>query len=101
MIRLIPDKSASSVNQALKAILKDYPINFITADNGMEFSRLSDVFDPENIFIMPILIPPGRGRPMKITIYSFDVAYLREAKLRLLNKSQSLKIGSITIQRKY
>lgn len=50
MIRLIPDKSTPSVNQALKAILKEYPINSITADNGTEFSRLSDVLDPENIY---------------------------------------------------
>ncbi|MER0122611.1 IS30 family transposase [Streptococcus sp. ZJ100] len=50
IIRLIPDKSASSVNHALKTILKDYPINSITADNGAEFSRLADVFDSENIY---------------------------------------------------
>ncbi|MEF2024525.1 IS30 family transposase [Streptococcus canis] len=50
MIRLIPDKSASSVNQALKSILKVYQINSITADNGAEFSRLSEIFDPENIY---------------------------------------------------
>ncbi|MGG6839526.1 UNVERIFIED_CONTAM: IS30 family transposase, partial [Streptococcus canis] len=47
MIRLIPDKSASSVNQALKSILKVYQINSITADNGAEFSRLSEIFDPD------------------------------------------------------
>ncbi|MGG6796505.1 UNVERIFIED_CONTAM: IS30 family transposase, partial [Streptococcus canis] len=45
-----PDKSASSVNQALKSILKVYQINSITADNGAEFSRLSEIFDPENIY---------------------------------------------------
>ncbi|MDV5978091.1 IS30 family transposase, partial [Streptococcus canis] len=50
MIRLIPDKSASSVNQALKSILKVYQINSITADNGAEFSRLSEVFDPDYIY---------------------------------------------------
>ncbi|WP_332058281.1 IS30 family transposase [Streptococcus canis] len=50
MIRLIPDKSASSVNQALKSILKVYQINSITADNGAEFSRLSEIFDHENIY---------------------------------------------------
>ncbi|WP_067086822.1 IS30 family transposase [Streptococcus marmotae] len=50
IIRLIPDKSASSVNQALKMILREYQINSITADNGPEFSRLADVFDPENIY---------------------------------------------------
>ncbi|MEX5398829.1 IS30 family transposase, partial [Streptococcus sp. ZJ93] len=50
IIRLIPDKSASSVNQALKTILREYQINSITADNGAEFSRLADVFDSENIY---------------------------------------------------
>lgn len=50
IIRLIPDKSASSVNHALKNILKDYPINSITADNGTEFSRLADVFNPEHVY---------------------------------------------------
>ncbi|MDV5978168.1 IS30 family transposase, partial [Streptococcus canis] len=50
IIRLIPDKSASSVNQALKSILKVYQINSITADNGTEFSCLAEGFDPENIY---------------------------------------------------
>ena len=50
IIRLIPDKSAASVNQALRSLLQKYQINSITADNGTEFSRLSDVFDPEHIY---------------------------------------------------
>ncbi|HEL0582543.1 TPA: IS30 family transposase, partial [Streptococcus equi subsp. zooepidemicus] len=50
IIRLIPDKSASSVNKALKTILRDYQINSITADNGAEFSRLAEVFDPDHIY---------------------------------------------------
>lgn len=50
IIRLIPDKSSTSVNHALKAILKNYQINSITADNGTEFSRLADVFDPKHIY---------------------------------------------------
>ncbi|WP_444811677.1 IS30 family transposase, partial [Streptococcus canis] len=50
IIRLIPDKSASSVNQALKSILKVYQINSITAYNGTEFSCLAEMFDPENIY---------------------------------------------------
>ena len=49
-ISCIPDKSAFSVNQALKAILKDYQTNSITADNGAEFSRLTEVFDPTHIY---------------------------------------------------
>ena len=50
IIRLIPDKSAASVNQALRLILQEYQITSITADNGAEFSRLSDVFDPKHIY---------------------------------------------------
>ena len=50
LIRLIPDKSDSSVNQALKAILKEYQINSIKADNGDEFSPLAEVFNPEHIY---------------------------------------------------
>lgn len=50
IIRLIPDKSASSVNHALRTILQEYQIHSITADNGTEFSRLSEVFDPEHIY---------------------------------------------------
>ncbi|HEL0097613.1 TPA: IS30 family transposase, partial [Streptococcus equi subsp. zooepidemicus] len=42
--------SASSVNKALKTILRDYQINSITADNGAEFSRLAEVFDPDHIY---------------------------------------------------
>ena len=50
MIRLIPDKSASSVNKSLKTILRDYQIRSITADNGTEFSRLAEGFDSEYIY---------------------------------------------------
>jgi IS30 family transposase len=42
LIRLIPDKSAASVNQALKEILRKHSISSITADNGTEFARLTD-----------------------------------------------------------
>ena len=50
IIRLIPNKSAESVNQALKLILKQHQILSITADNGAEFNRLSDVFSKEHIY---------------------------------------------------
>lgn len=50
LIRLIPDKSAQAVNKALTGILKDYTVNSITADNGTEFSRLSDVFPASAIY---------------------------------------------------
>lgn len=50
MIRLIPDKTARSVNRALKSILKKHSIKSITADNGTEFNRLADVFDWNSIY---------------------------------------------------
>lgn len=50
IIRLIPNKSSESVNQALKLILKQHKILSITADNGTEFNRLSDVFSKEHIY---------------------------------------------------
>ena len=50
IIRLIPNKSAEAVNQALKLILKQHQILSITADNGTEFNRLFDVFSKEHIY---------------------------------------------------
>ena len=50
IIRLIPNKSAESVNQTLKLILKRLKILSITADNRTEFNRLSDVFSKEHIY---------------------------------------------------
>jgi len=50
IIRLIPDKSASSVNVALREVLSQYDIKSITADNGSEFARLSEVFNPKQIY---------------------------------------------------
>lgn len=100
IIRLIPDKSAFSVNQALKAILKDYQMNSITADNGAEFSRLAEVFDPTHIY-MPTRILLGSVVLMRIIIDSSGVGCLREAKIRLNNKSHLLKTGLTTIQRNY
>ena len=50
IIRLIPNKSAESVNRVLKLILRQHKILSITADNGAEFNRLSDVFSKEHIY---------------------------------------------------
>ena len=82
IIRLIPDKSAFSVNQALKAILKDYQTNSITADNGAEFSRLEEVFDPTHIYYAHPYSSWERGTNENHNRPS-GVGYLREAKMRL------------------
>ena len=50
IIRLIPDKTAKSVNQALREILVEHSIKSITADNGTEFARLAEVFPQEEIY---------------------------------------------------
>ena len=50
IIRSIPNKIAESVNQVLKLILRQHKILSITADNGAEFNRLSDVFSKEHIY---------------------------------------------------
>ncbi|MGQ7380820.1 IS30 family transposase, partial [Streptococcus suis] len=50
IIRLIPNKTAESVNQALRLLIAEYHILSITADNGSEFSRLVEVFPEEHIY---------------------------------------------------
>lgn len=50
IIRLIPNKTAESVNQALKLILGEHHILSITVDNGSEFNRLAEVFPKEHIY---------------------------------------------------
>jgi len=50
IIRLIEDKTVKSVNKALKKVLKEYEIKSITENNGLEFARLYEVFDYENIY---------------------------------------------------
>ncbi|MQW23445.1 IS30 family transposase [Lactococcus sp. dk322] len=42
IIRLIPDKSALSVNTALCELQKDFYFKSITSDNGREFAKLSE-----------------------------------------------------------
>lgn len=49
-IRLISDKTAPSVNQAITALMETNTIKFITADNGTEFNRLAEVFPQDNIY---------------------------------------------------
>ncbi|HFI0456114.1 TPA: IS30 family transposase [Streptococcus suis] len=50
IIRLMPNKTAESVNQALRLLLAEYHILSITADNGSEFCRLVEVFPEEHIY---------------------------------------------------
>ncbi|HEM2793792.1 TPA: IS30 family transposase [Streptococcus suis] len=50
IIRLIPNKTAESVNQELTLLLGEHRILSITADNGSEFKRLSEVFPEEHIY---------------------------------------------------
>ena len=50
IIRLIEDKTVKSVNKPLKEVLKEYEMKSITENNGLEFARLYEVFDYENIY---------------------------------------------------
>lgn len=50
IIRLLPDKTSLSVNQAIIEILNRWTIKSITADNGTEFSRLAEVFPEEHLY---------------------------------------------------
>ena len=50
IIRLIKDKTSKSVNEALSSLIKEYEIKSLTADNGTEFARLSDVISKDNIY---------------------------------------------------
>ena len=50
IIRLIPDKTAQLVNQAVTAVMETDTIKSITADNGTEFNRLAEVFPQDNIY---------------------------------------------------
>ena len=50
IIRYLPSKTAQAVNDALLDILQEYDIKSITADNGAEFARLSEVFSEGNIY---------------------------------------------------
>ena len=50
IIRLIPDKTAQLVNQAVAALMETNTIKFITADNGTEFNRLAEIFPQDNIY---------------------------------------------------
>lgn len=49
IIRLIPNKSAELVNQALKLILKQHQNCSITGDNRTELNRLTNVSSKEHI----------------------------------------------------
>ena len=96
IIQLIPNKSAESVNQALKVILRQHHIFSITADNGAEFNRLSDVFSKEHIYYAHPYASWERG-----TNENHNRLIRRwlpkGTRKRLLKKSLSSRIGSTTI----
>lgn len=50
IIRLIKDKSSKSVNEALSILMNEYEVKSLTADNGTEFAKLSDVMSKDNIY---------------------------------------------------
>lgn len=50
IIRLIEDKTSKSVNEALTILIKEYEVKSLTADNGTEFAKLSEVICEDNIY---------------------------------------------------
>ena len=50
IIRLIKDKTSKSVNEALSILINEYEVKSLTADNGTEFARLSEVICEDNIY---------------------------------------------------
>uniref|UniRef100_UPI00138A3A92 IS30 family transposase n=1 Tax=Streptococcus sp. S784/96/1 TaxID=2653499 RepID=UPI00138A3A92 len=48
-----PNKEAKTINEAVQGLIKRYPIASITADNGSEFSLLSELTDIEAYFAHP------------------------------------------------
>ena len=50
IIRLIPNKTLESVNQALEGILREHHPVYNFADNGTEFSLVWEVFPEEHIY---------------------------------------------------
>ncbi len=49
----LPNKEAKTINEAVQDLIKRYPITSITADNGSEFSLLSELTDIEVYFAHP------------------------------------------------
>ncbi|WP_438832725.1 IS30 family transposase [Streptococcus pluranimalium] len=49
----LPNKEAKTINEAVQDLIKRYPIASITADNGSEFSLLSELTDIEVYFAHP------------------------------------------------
>jgi len=49
----LPNKQAKTINEAVQSLIKRYPIASITADNGSEFSLLSELTDIEVYFAHP------------------------------------------------
>lgn len=53
IIRLIPDKTAQSVNTEMKKLATKFAFKSITADNGSEFMKLDEVMDCPIYFAHP------------------------------------------------
>ncbi len=83
-----------SLENGYVQILKLDEYHSITADNGTEFSRLADVFDPEHIYCAHPCSSWERGTNENHNrLIRRWLRYQREAKMRLNNKSHLLKIG--------
>lgn len=89
IVRLIPNKSAEAVNQELKLILEEHRILSITADNGTEFNRLSDVFPEAHIYYAHPYASWERGSKLvqwTHLVWSLKIKKRRENHNRLIRK---------------
>ena len=53
IIRLIPDKTSSSVNRCLSTLQNEYIFKLITADNAPKFMRLDEVMSWLIYYVYP------------------------------------------------
>lgn len=72
----LEEKRASLVNQAVQELCRHYPIHSITADNGAEFSSLSQLEGITVYFAIPILL--GREGVMRILTDFLESLFLKE-----------------------
>ena len=90
IIRLIPNKTTESVNQALEGILREHRI-LLMVQNFVVWLKCF----LRSISTMRIPTLHGRGERMKITIDWFGDGYQKEPRKRPWKKSLLSKIGLI------
>lgn len=111
IIRLIPDKTAKSVNNAIKDLSKKYRIKSITADNGSEFMRLDEVLKCDIYYTHPYssfergtnenanrlirrFIPKGKNTITSKEVMAIET-WINNYPRRLFNYKSSLELDEV------